>query len=191
MKPRPCLIRVSFVSIRGLRRFLRRPLSMKQSLRLVQIAHDGVPVEELGSLPAVAMEMCTATVSLYRRVGFNPPWIGYLALSGPEVVGTCSFTSQPHLGKVEIAYFTFPQFEGRGMATSMARALIEIAGTTGREIQVTPRRCQPRTPSCGSSGFNFSVWSTTPKTARSGSGVFRRARTGRTWDRHLERQLAR
>ena len=110
---------------------------MKQPIRLVQIAHDGVPVEELGSLPVVAREVCTATVSLYRRVGFNPPWVGYLVLSGSELVGTCSFTSQPYPGKVEIAYFTFPQFEGQGMATAMARALIEIAGRADREVQVT------------------------------------------------------
>lgn len=112
---------------------------MKRPIRLVQIAHGGVPAEDLGSLPEVATEMCAATVSLYRKVGFNPPWVGYLALSGSDVVDTCSFVSQPQGGKVEIAYFTFPPFEGQGIATAMAQALIEIAGKADREIEVTAR----------------------------------------------------
>jgi ribosomal-protein-alanine N-acetyltransferase len=112
---------------------------MKHPIRLVQLAHGGVPAEDLGSLPEVAIEMCTATALLYRRVGFNPPWVGYLTLSGSEVLGTCSFTSRPKRGKVEIAYFTFPPFERRGFATAMAQALIELAGKADREIQVTAR----------------------------------------------------
>jgi RimJ/RimL family protein N-acetyltransferase len=112
---------------------------MKQSIRLVQIARDGVPAEGLGSLPEVVTEICKATASLYRKLGFHPPWIGYIAVSGSEIVGTCSFTSRPEMRKVEIAYFTFSPFEGQGFATAMARSLIEIAGQADRKVQVTAR----------------------------------------------------
>ena len=45
------------------------------------------------------------------------------------VVGSCAFTSEPTGdGTVEIAYFTYAGFEGRGYATGMARKLIEMAG---------------------------------------------------------------
>lgn len=42
-------------------------------------------------------------------------------------VGTCGFKSSPDQGRVEIAYFTFPDFEGRGLATAMAGELLAIA----------------------------------------------------------------
>ncbi|HWM26012.1 MAG TPA: GNAT family N-acetyltransferase [Chthoniobacterales bacterium] len=110
---------------------------MKQPLRLVRIGADGTSVESLDSLPEVAREACAATTALYDRVGFDPPWTGYLALSGPDVVGTCAFKTGPRLGKVEIAYYTFPPFEGQGIATAMARALIEIARTADRTMELT------------------------------------------------------
>jgi [ribosomal protein S5]-alanine N-acetyltransferase len=58
------------------------------------------------------------------------PWCGYLALEGPlrRVVGSCGFKGGPGDKRmVEIAYFTFPGEEGRGIATSMAAALVDVA----------------------------------------------------------------
>ena len=64
---------------------------------------------------------------LYGRTCPEPPWIGYLAFDTMDgnVVGSCSFIS--HEGAIEIAYFTFPPFEGRGYATAMAGALVDLA----------------------------------------------------------------
>jgi RimJ/RimL family protein N-acetyltransferase len=45
---------------------------------------------------------------------------GYLVLENDTIVGTYAFRSPPRNGEVEIAYFTFPEFEGRGFATEMA-----------------------------------------------------------------------
>ena len=53
------------------------------------------------------------------------------------IVGTCGFTHGPEAdGTVEIAYFTFPEFEGRGFATAMAKALLARALQSGvvREV---------------------------------------------------------
>ena len=57
-------------------------------------------------------------------------WDGYFVVDTVtrEVVGSCAFKGQPSAdGTVEIAYFTYPDFEGNGYATSMARKLIELA----------------------------------------------------------------
>lgn len=105
-------------------------------VRLVEIERDGAPGEPVGDLPEVAQNACASTAALYERVGFSPPWIGYLALCDSEVVGTCAFPAAPRAGRVEIAYFTFPSFEGRGIATAMAGALIALARTAQPAIEI-------------------------------------------------------
>jgi [ribosomal protein S5]-alanine N-acetyltransferase len=71
------------------------------------------------------------------------PWGGYFAVDEDthEVVGSCAFKTPPTAeGSVEIAYFTYPPFEGRGYATEMARRLVEMAtqaGTVGSVIAHT------------------------------------------------------
>ena len=108
-----------------------------EDLRLIPITRDGRVGEEIGVWPAIAEEACKSTAELYQRVGFRPPWIGYLAIYKESVVGTCAFAAPPADGTVEIAYFTFPQFEGQGIATAMAGRLIAIANETNARIQVT------------------------------------------------------
>lgn len=45
-----------------------------------------------------------------------------------RIVGTCGFKARPSPdGMVEIAYYTFPPFEGRGFATEMANILVARA----------------------------------------------------------------
>jgi RimJ/RimL family protein N-acetyltransferase len=68
-------------------------------------------------------------------MGYEPPWIGYLAIEQETCVGTCGFKSPPHNNRVEIAYFTFPGYESRGVATRMASELIRLA--LGRMPAVT------------------------------------------------------
>jgi [ribosomal protein S5]-alanine N-acetyltransferase len=59
----------------------------------------------------------------------------YLAVDRTQqiIVGTCAFTALPDgEGVVEIAYFTFPSFEGRGYASAIAAGLVQLAeGTAG------------------------------------------------------------
>ena len=64
-------------------------------------------------------------------------WDGYFVVDSDtrEVVGSCAFKGEPtDGGTAEIAYFTFPDFKGKGYATAMARKLIELA-TTSKAIQ--------------------------------------------------------
>ena len=71
------------------------------------------------------------TVALFERTGVTThPWSGFVAVDRVRdaIVGTCGFKSCPDAdGNVEIAYFTFPNFEGRGVASAMAAGLVERA----------------------------------------------------------------
>src|SRR5437667_8287355 len=61
------------------------------------------------------------TAQFQEKVGSRPPWVGYLAqeMGGTKLVGACGFKGNPDAeGSVEIAYFTFPAYEGRGYATA-------------------------------------------------------------------------
>lgn len=117
---------------------------MSGDLSLVPIDRDGMPRGYGGELPGVAAEVLRATGKLYESVGFKEPWVGYLALAKSTPVGTCGFKSPPLDGRVEIAYYTFPDFEGRGLATAMAAELVAIARRHEPSIlvaaQTRPRR---------------------------------------------------
>jgi RimJ/RimL family protein N-acetyltransferase len=116
-------------------------------LELVAIEPDGKPRGNVGELIAVARDVLGATVDFYRSSGFNEPWISYLALSGSRAVGICSFKSKPVDGRVEIGYFTFPEHEGRGVATAMAAHLIAIADANDRNVLVTAQTLRARNAS--------------------------------------------
>jgi RimJ/RimL family protein N-acetyltransferase len=96
-------------------------------MHLVSIPHDGNVSLSGITLSQTATSVVASTVRLYARRGYVEPWIGYLAIEGENCVGACGFTSPPADGIVEIAYFTYPDFEGRGFATHMAQRLISIA----------------------------------------------------------------
>jgi len=80
--------------------------------------------EEIKDTTIGAAEM---TLAFYERTNPEAPWISYFVKSDGKLVGGCSFVGTPRDGAVEIAYFTFPLYEGRGVATAMAERLIEIA----------------------------------------------------------------
>ncbi|WP_212758166.1 GNAT family N-acetyltransferase [Usitatibacter palustris] len=97
-------------------------------------------ISELGQAPSSngdALAVIEEVRRLYGRVGFQPPWICYLAFEGERCVGTCGFTSPPHDDRVEIAYYTFPEDEARGVATRMASELVEIARKSSRDLVIT------------------------------------------------------
>lgn len=96
-------------------------------LRLIQIGADGSPARCPGHLPPAARDVLEGTANLYETTGFMPPWVGYLADRDGDVVGACAFKSPPQDGRVEISYFTFPEYEGRGIGAEMARQLVQLA----------------------------------------------------------------
>lgn len=106
-------------------------------MKLVEINADGTLSGGARPLHDAAREAVASTMELYSRVGWSRPWIGYLALEDEAWVGTCAFTHAPRDGVVEIAYFTFPGHEGRGVATRMAERLMSIATGHAPEVAVT------------------------------------------------------
>ena len=92
--------------------------------------------------------------------GSEPPWCGYLALTqDEEVVGTCAFKGPPdEHGEVELAWFTFPHYENRGIGTRMAKLLVELAETNGDGailIAHTLPEKNAATRICEHAGFSF------------------------------------
>lgn len=78
----------------------------------------------------VVAQTVQATLDLYKRKGFVPPWVGYLAQKDAHIVGSCGFAGPPVSGEAEIAYLTFPGNEGKGIASQMAIALMREARRT-------------------------------------------------------------
>lgn len=105
-------------------------------VHLLAIDRDG-QAQTTPALDDVARGVCQATGAMYARTGFEPPWVGYLAALDGQLVGTCAFKTPPHDGQVEIAYFTFPAYEGRGIATRMAAELVRLAHATDPQLTVT------------------------------------------------------
>jgi [ribosomal protein S5]-alanine N-acetyltransferase len=96
-------------------------------MELIAITENGELIKPVPFMPSLAAEIVEATTQLYRTVGYELPWIGYLALEDSTCVGSCGFKSPPQNNRVEIAYFTFPGNESRGVATRMASELIRLA----------------------------------------------------------------
>ena len=82
-------------------------------------------------LHEVAQTVAQHSLDFMRTFSLETPaeWFGYLVMEGEsqQIVGICSFKGPPVDGALEIAYFTFPGFEGRGIGTEMARFLVERA----------------------------------------------------------------
>ncbi len=106
-----------------------------EPLHLIEIGEDGNPAEDV-SLTDLTRSVCEQTLGLYQRVGFQRPWIGYLAEQDGQLVGMCGFKSPPQNGQIEIAYGTTHGNEGRGIATQMARQLVQMARETEEGITV-------------------------------------------------------
>jgi RimJ/RimL family protein N-acetyltransferase len=81
----------------------------------------------LGDSTQVVQDVVKQTLALFATSPRAAEWGGFL-VADPEralVIGSCGFTHGPEAdGSVEIAYFTFPEFEGRGYATAMAAELL-------------------------------------------------------------------
>jgi len=86
---------------------------------------------------SLAREVLAQTLDLLRRDPRPEPWGSYLARDGDNPVGLCAFKAAPDPdGIVEIAYMTFPAFEGRGHASAMAGALTRIAFEAGAPLVI-------------------------------------------------------
>ena len=116
-------------------------------MKLIPLSESGQPTEPVGELPQEAIDVGAAYVSLYQTVGFQFPWLGYIALLDGTCVGSCGFKAPPKDNRVEIAYFTFPAFEGKGIATRMAEALLSISSRAAPHVVVAAQTLPIESPS--------------------------------------------
>jgi RimJ/RimL family protein N-acetyltransferase len=103
----------------------------RRVLRLLAEDPAGFAEEHQVNLHAVSQSVGEAGLAYVRTFSLETPahWFGYLVVEGDtqQMVGVCSFKGPPVGGALEISYYTFPDYEGRGIATEMARFLIERA----------------------------------------------------------------
>ncbi len=116
---RPISLRLVTLSRAGLTQLVSEPDDFARAHAL-----------QLGPVRDVTIETAQQSADFYDRARIEPPWASFLALADEDgqVVGTCSFTGAPNdNGEVEIAYFTFPLYEGHGVASAMAAQLVALA----------------------------------------------------------------
>jgi RimJ/RimL family protein N-acetyltransferase len=102
-----------------------------------RFARDLAPA--FGGDEGPAREILSQTIELLARDPRPAPWGSYVVELDGQPVGVGAFKSAPvESGDVEIAYMTFPAFEGRGHATATIAALVEVAvGAGARAIALT------------------------------------------------------
>lgn len=103
------------------------------TIHLIEIEEEALSTD-LPPLSDLLQSVIEATQALYKMEGFVRPWTCYLAVQEGIVVGMCGFKSPPKNGKVEIAYSTLTEYEGKGIATKMARQLIQMAQTDDSNV---------------------------------------------------------
>jgi hypothetical protein len=128
-------------------------------MELVQIRQVSSP-EDMG-FPAdsPAGMNIKMQVEYYSKIGFHPPWIGYLAVAEGIPVGLGAFKGPPVDNRVEIAYFTFPENEGKGIGTEICRTLVSTALAEDPRVEVTARTLPEKNASnriLSKNGFVFS-----------------------------------
>ena len=109
------------------------------NMELIEIAKNGTsakPACDDTDNTCLINTLVSSFAELYASVGYMPPWIGYLTFEENQCVGICAFKSPPQNNRVEIAYSTFPGYEGHGVATRMAQALVQIAFEAGPELTI-------------------------------------------------------
>ena len=107
--------------------------------RLARLAEHPAELESvlgarLGTVAPVVADVLAQTLA-HQGADRAAEWGGFLVLDADagQVVGACAFVNAPdERGEVEIAYFTFPPFEGRGVASAMAAELVRRAESSER-----------------------------------------------------------
>ena len=93
-------------------------------MKLIPIAGKSTAPTKLCAEAAEAHEQ---TLEYYKTIGYHEPWISYYLQDTNDIVGICSFKGKPNVyNRVEIAYWTFEQYQGKGYGNMMCVLLLEI-----------------------------------------------------------------
>lgn len=125
---------------------------------LIQCDAAGRPVEPLSDMAGNLLSACAKSADLYTRIGYEVPWVSYVASDSGIGVGGGAFVGAPRDGVVEIAYFTLDEFQGRGYATRTARQLVAIARQAAPTVSLrafTLPQVNPSTKILAGLGFSL------------------------------------
>ena len=117
------------------------------NITLVAIEPDG-RIDTSVELSTHATPVISMTLNNYKTRGNSAPWLGYMTFDTGTNVGTCGFVSPPTRNVVEIAYYTFPEHEGKGYAQEAAQALVSIAQDAEPGVVITAHTLPEEGPSC-------------------------------------------
>ena len=109
------------------------------TVTLISVAKDVDPdafaaalAPGFGGEEGPAREILAQTCALLTRDPRPDPWGSYAVHLDGRPIGIAAFKSAPTPeGEVELAYMTFPAFEGRGHAIRTIAALVAIAEAAG------------------------------------------------------------
>jgi ribosomal-protein-alanine N-acetyltransferase len=109
---------------------------MNLALKQIQPDEDKTNEEYASEDCQLALKMWE---EYYPKIGFHPPWLGYFTMLEKQIVGTCGFTGPPSNNTIEVSYWTFKEFEGRGIGTAACKELISIARKTDPGLLITAK----------------------------------------------------
>src|SRR5690348_4835669 len=72
----------------------------------------------------------------YPKIGFNLPWVGYFVKEDDKIIGSCAFAGPPTDNRVEVSYWTFKEYEGKGIATFACRELVSLAKAVDPQLTI-------------------------------------------------------
>ncbi len=107
-------------------------------MELIPVKQTLAENEEFLSNP-LCDETIHMTIDFYKKVGFEPPWIGYYASIDGELVGAAAFKGQPVNGTVEIAYGTFEKHRKKGIGVEICSKLVALSLKTNPSVKITAR----------------------------------------------------
>ena len=128
-------------------------------LTFVRISPDASPAGAIFDLSDEAVQACADAAAMYERVGFHPPWTGYLAFWGSNCVGACSFNGPPDGNAAEFRFQVFPGYEGQGAEEAMVRWMVEAAAQSlpgVAAVALTPAEAQENAKILKELGFQRS-----------------------------------
>ncbi len=106
-------------------------------MKFIPIASTSKEVENFRRQSLVD-DVVNGVLQMYKSNGVTEtePWLAYLCVHNDQVLGTCAYKSPPKNGEVEIAYYVFPAYEGKGLGTFLASYLVSQARLVSPEITI-------------------------------------------------------
>ena len=112
------------------------------------------------------------TIDFFKRVGYEPPWIGYYVQQNDALLGGAALKGAPRDGRVEIAYGTFEPYRQKGVGTEICKLLVGLALESDPHVTITARTLPEK---------NFST-KILEKTGFVFSGVVNDPEDGEVWE---------